>query len=968
MTSTRAAKGSHVVLAVALILVSFAGLVRAGQQAEASIIGRVTDESGAVMPGVTVTATSPALQVREMTDVTNERGEYRLTPLAIGTYSVDYTLTGFQTVRREGIRLTAGFVARVDVSLKIGALAETITVSGATPIVDVQSAASRTELTREALEATPVGASGYQALLAQVPGVRTNLDVGGNTTGQNPVFRVFGQNGDSWSTYEGVLTTSPKSGTQGGNYFDYDSIQEATIQTSGTNAEAATHGVQVNILLKSGGNDFHGSGIFNGTSSGLVSNNIDSTLKAQGITSGQSVTKRLEGFGDLGGRLVPNKLWFYYAGRLRTETDGVLGNFLKPDGSPVDAGQNIDFSTEKVSYQANAANRFVGFHQLNYQKYTNYTASRFSPWESRTQAIFWVNTSKMEWQYAKGNRVAFLQFGYWNWHVTYTGFSDQPSGTDQITSVITGDSSTAGISSFEDRKHTRGGFSWYKPNSFAGNHEIKAGFDFFAAHADRKAIDRGAAGNYQLIFRSGVPFEVNAFNNPVIPFDIVHYLGTYVQDTWNVTRQLTLNLGLRYAHDSGFIPPQCRAAALAPFGGVYPAQCFSELDFKVWNPIVPRLHAAYDVTGDGKTLIKGGWGRYAHERYVDELQMANQNVPLYTYFRWHAPGGSTVFVPGQVDLSLSGADFVSQVTQAGPALAGAVSNPNEKEPFTDDFSVSFERELVSNFAVRVTGVYSRTQNSYRVQNNLRPYNVYNIPVTTPDPGPDGKLGTADDPGTNVTYYEYSKAFSPVSFQQPMLINDPNANQSYKTLEVAANKRLTNRWQVMASYSATKVHIPFVQNTAGVGDFISPGLTVFLATYDPNAEILTANNTWEWSSTASGSYRFPWNVLVSAHYENRSGIPYARTVSASGGATIPSITVRVNPIGTYRTPSINLTDFRLEKSIALGLARSVALRLNFYNFLNSNTLTSLTQQSGPNFQLPSAILPARVVEFGIAYRY
>src|SRR5262249_9795546 len=226
----------------------------------------------------------------------------------IGTYTVDYTLAGFQTVRREGIRLTAGFVARVDVSLKIGALAETITVSGATPIVDVQSAASRTELTREALEATPVGASGYQALLAQTPGVRTNLDVGGNTTGQNPVFRVFGQNGDSWSTYEGVLTTSPKSGTQGGNYFDYDSIQEATIQTSGTNADAATHGVQVNILLKSGGNDLHGSGIFNGTSSGLVSNNIDSTLKAQGITSGQSVSKRLEGFGDLGGRIVPNKL------------------------------------------------------------------------------------------------------------------------------------------------------------------------------------------------------------------------------------------------------------------------------------------------------------------------------------------------------------------------------------------------------------------------------------------------------------------------------------------------------------------------------------------------------------------------------------------------------------------------------------------------------------------------------------
>jgi hypothetical protein len=940
----------------------------AGQGEEASIIGRVTDESGAVMPGVTVTATSPALQVGQLADLTNERGEYRLTPLPIGTYTVEYSLSGFQTVRREGLRVTAGFVAKMDEVMKIGALAETLTVSGAAPIVDVQSTASRTNLMREALETIPVGDSGYQALLAQAPGVRTNIDVGGNTAGQNPVFRVFGQNGDSWSAYEGVLTTSPKSGTQGGNYFDYDSIQEATVQTTGTNAEAVTHGVQVNVLLKSGGNEFHGTGIFSGTGSGLASDNLDSTLKARGITSGQQVSKRWEAFGDLGGRIVPNKLWFYYAGRGRAETDGVLGNFLKPDGSPVDAGKDIDFSTEKASYQVNPSNRLIGFHQLNYQNYTNYTASQFSPWDSRTQAIFWVNTSKIEWQYAKGNRVASLQFGYWNWHVIYTGFSDQASTTDQITSAITGDSSTAGISSFEDRKHTRGSFAWYKPDVLVGNHELKAGFDYFGAHADRKAIDRGAAGNYQLIYRNGVPFEVNSFNNPVVPFDVVRYLGTYLQDTWSVTRQLTLNLGVRYAHDHGFVPPQCRVAALAPFTGVYPAQCFSQLNFKTWNPVVPRLNAAYDVTGSGKTLIKGGWGRYAHERYVDELQMANPNVPLYTFYRWHASTGSTMFVPGQADLSLSGPDFVSQVTQAGPALAGAVPNPNEKEPLIDDFSLSIERELIPNFAVRVTGIYSRTLNAYRVQNNLRPYGVYNIPVTTLDPGPDGKLGTADDPGTAITYDEYSKAYAPASFQQPMLINDPNANQTYKTLEVAATKRLSSRWQVMASYSATKSHIPFVQNTSGVGDFITPGLTVFLATYDPNAEIFAANNTWEWNATASGSYNLPWNVLVSGHFENRSGVPFARTVSATGGVTIPSITVRVDPIGTYRTPSVNLTDFRIEKSIALGQTRKVALRVNVYNLLNSNTVTGLTQLSGPNFLLPSAILPARLLEFGVAYRF
>jgi outer membrane receptor protein involved in Fe transport len=949
-------------------LLSLGARSGAGQEQDASVIGRVTDESGALLPGVTVTATSPSLQVGSLSDVTNERGEYRLTPLPIGTYIVEYALAGFQTIRREELRLTAGFVARVDIAMKIGTIAETVTVSGAAPVVDIQSTASRTELTRETLETTPVGAAGYQSLLSQAPGVRTNIDVGGNTTGINPVFRAFGQNGESWSTYEGVLTTSPKSGTQGGNYFDYNSIEEATVQTSGTNAEAATHGVQVNILLKSGGNDFHGSGLFGTTGSGLVSDNLDATLRAQGVTSGQPVKSRWDVNGDLGGRIVPEKLWFYYAGRVRAEDDGVLGNFAKPDGSPVDNYQRLDFSSEKGSYQINPNNRLIGFHQLNYQYYTNYATNRFTPWESRTQAIFWINTSKGEWQYAKGNRFLSLQYGYWNWHVNYTGFSDLPSTVDQLTSAITGNSATAGISSFEDRKHTRGTFSLYKPDWFAGNHAFKAGFDYAAAHADRKSVDRGVAGNYQLIYRNGAPFEVNVWNNPVIPFDITHYLGMYVQDTWSVTRQLTLNLGLRYAHDRGFVPPQCRVAAPEPFMAVYPAGCFPEVDFKVFNPVVPRLNAAYDLTGDGKTVVKGGWDRYGTMRYVDSLQMANPNVPLYTYFRWHAPAGTTAFVPGESNLSLTGTDFVQQVTQAGPALAGAVPNPNELEPMTDDLTISVERELLPSFAVRVTGIYTRTRNIYRVQNNLRPYGSYTIPVTRPDPGPDGRLGTADDPGTSVTYYEYPAALAPAAFQQPMLINDNSANQTYKTLEVAANKRFGGRWQLMASYSATKLHIPFVQNTSGVGDFISPGLTVFLTTYDPNAEIFTSNDTWEWTATASGSYAMPWAVLLSAHVESRSGLPFARTVSATGGVTIPSITVRVNPIGTYWTPAVNLVDFRVEKALSFRASRKMALRLNIYNLLNANTVTNLTQLSGPNFLGATGILPSRVAEFGLSYRF
>ena len=176
---------------VALSLVRLVHLAAAGQGEEAGIIGQLKDESGATMPGVTVTATSPALQVPQVTAITNERGEYRLTPLPIGTYTVEYVLTGFSTVRREGIRLTVGFTAKLDVQLKVGSVSETVTVSGAAPVVDTTSTTTTTQLTRETLELTPTGRNGMVALLTQAPGVRSNaIDVGGNSINTTLTFRA----------------------------------------------------------------------------------------------------------------------------------------------------------------------------------------------------------------------------------------------------------------------------------------------------------------------------------------------------------------------------------------------------------------------------------------------------------------------------------------------------------------------------------------------------------------------------------------------------------------------------------------------------------------------------------------------------------------------------------------------------------------------------------------------------------
>jgi hypothetical protein len=200
-----------IIVASVLGAVIWAGPAFAGQgTAPASIIGQVTDTSGAVLPGVTVTATSPALQVPQIVSVTDAKGEYRLTPLPIGTYTTTYELSGFSTVRRENVRLTVGFVARLDQALTVGGIAETVTVTGASPVVDVTSTVTRTEISNEQIEKLPTSRDGLKAFFALVPGMRQNLDVAMSGITENPGrSRINGQSGPCGRSSTAFASAAP---------------------------------------------------------------------------------------------------------------------------------------------------------------------------------------------------------------------------------------------------------------------------------------------------------------------------------------------------------------------------------------------------------------------------------------------------------------------------------------------------------------------------------------------------------------------------------------------------------------------------------------------------------------------------------------------------------------------------------------------------------------------------------------
>src|SRR6185503_1059095 len=261
----------------------------------------------------------------------------------------------------------------------------------------------------------------------------------------------------------------------------------------------------------------------------------------------------------------------------------------------------------------------------------------------------------------------------------------------------------------------------------------------------------------------------------------------------------------------------------------------------------------------------------------------------------------------------------------------------------DEFTLSLEHELMANFALRINGIYSRGRDDFRLQNAYRPYSAFNIPITNLDPGPDGRLNTADDTGQAFTYYEYSRLVQGARFNETRLVNDAR-NTAFKSIEVAGTKRFSNNWQFEGSYSGTWKHI----NNVAV-----------LPNDDPNGDFNTSDHNLEWIAKFSGSYTFKYGLLASALYESRSGDAWARTVLFSGGTTIPTLVLNVEPIGTRQYDTISHLDVRVEKRFMLSRTHELAVRANVYNVLNANTVTAVTVRSGATFGRPTAILPARL---------
>ena len=798
------------VLPLITFVCAFLGLTSAnpaGAQQLSAITGQVRDESGAILPGVTVKASSPVLQLKEVTDVTNGQGEYRITPLPIGTYTVLYTLDGFTTMRQEGVRIDLGATVRLDITLKLGALAETLTVSGAAPVVDVTATSASTQFTRETLELTPTSRNGAISLMVQAPGVRApgRLDVGGGTVGDTPEFSSFGQPIESFMVMEGIVTSDTRIQTQGGNYFDYNAMEEAKVQTISNGPDVPSRGPALSMLLKSGGNTFHGGFSYAYSSQHTEGNNVDDKLRAQGITEGNPLLSRTDQGGDFGGRIIRDKLWFYGSARYRPQDVVQLGVF-KPDGTPGNGYKAEIITNQKISYQPRQASKLVFWNTWVQKYHYGDVHTRFQAWESRLDRIppIRASTWKAEWQEVRGNSLvmSFL-FGRWTWtggqNANFVGPTDAATaaGVPQGLEIRMGNDESHGggrpsrfdlTSQWQDGQSPNGGswndiwrttskatLTYFKPDFFKGNHEFRGGFEYTPSAFIQGNGDRGAAGQYRLIFTGGAtgqvgtPTQIELYNYPAIPQNNVTFTTAYGSDTWTIARRLTLQLGGRFEHDTAVVPKQCRQAGPWSFtpAGVHRRDSLPAAHVVCAAPVLLVRHP-----GNGTTVLKGGWGRFYKQRFMEENQMTNPFASVTATYRWRDLNGNRLYDPGEVNDDPNGPDFISSTPAPG------VSNPDEKPMGTDQFALTLERQLGSNFAVRVSGVSIRTFNEQRLLNILRPYEAYNIPISSPDPGNDGVVGNADDPGRTLTYWDYPAALRGRNFEKFMIINDPRSSERH----------------------------------------------------------------------------------------------------------------------------------------------------------------------------------------------
>jgi hypothetical protein len=937
-------------------------------QTTGAIEGKVTDAQGLVLPGVSVTLTGEAV-LGAQTAVTVDDGTYRFRALRPASYNLSFELAGFQTLNREGIVVSGARTITVDVGLDVATVAETITVTGESPVVDVRNTALSNEFGVEELQDVP-SATDVWAVLSQTPGVRmTGYDVGGSHKSQQVGYESFGIRSQNRVLSDGVDSTEGTGAT--GFYYDYYSVEEFTTAAAGADVEMTSPGSLVMMTLKSGGNEF--SGLYHADYEGenMVSDNLDDETAARGYTGNPNLIF-YELHADLGGPIVSDKAWFYgFFNKFRI--DKAISGI--PTDVATDIGNFYGYGG-KVTFQLTQKDQFIGYSQWGLKQKPNRGLSTTVEPDAILAQDSWSWVHKAEWQRVWNDKTfsnfQLKHFGF-GWPMVPKVDPDvDPPRLDTANGNQTGAGWNPGL-------NTTGPFTWYRwkpqvtattnyymPN-MGGSHDWKIGFDWQIDSSQLGSNSNSGAIRYYDNSNLGRPHNVNEirfFNvkaDGALDSDVRDtHTAFFVQDTWAPSDRLTLNLGFRFHRQVA----SYQSAELNPeFTQFFPTGTIEGQTLLTWNNWAPRLGLTYDLTGTGKTVLKGHYGRY-FVNIADRFNAANPAGNAWVNFQFLDPNQNGLY-DGDHELGTR----VSQSGTVGSSLAtaqGTPVNPDMKPSYADEFSASVEHELMPDTSLRFSYVRKQGRNDYGNWNRAQviPLLENGVPYTTVCTGCPGEFA-------NQTLSLVRVPDASANAQAPHFDTFPGGygDDDYDTFQVAFQRRFSTDFFVQTSYDYQlrneRRRATGASTSPLDADPIIAGQDGFFQNHNPSVDNLQDNSNWNFRLL--GRYTLPKEVALSANLRIQSGWPWSPIFSVNVPGSGNQF-VFLEDVDNNYSESVTLIDIRAEKAFTFGGRYRVVGLFDVYNLFNSNAETNFVLTSGSRFNNIIAALDPRAIKIGVRFQF
>jgi hypothetical protein len=957
-------------LAAASLVVLCTASAAVAQVQTGSITGAVTDISGGVMPGASVSLSGDKLIGGVQTQVTDATGAYRFDRLPPGGYQLKFELQGFKTISRTDIVVNASFVATVNAKLEVGNVSETITVTGESPTVDTKSNLQQTVMNQDILEGVPSGRDPW-SVAKIIPGVQVSTyDVGGTQSIQQSSLSSHGSSTNDVSyNIDGATVNWPGGG--GGAtmlYYDQGMFEEVNYMTSAIPAEVMVGGVSINMVTKDAGNKWRGDTRY-AYSNGCASPQnptpgcLESDNLAPGIKSGTlpptllgNPTQTTYDFNLAGGgALVQDRLWVN--GSIRRWTVNKLVNARNPDKTQaIDDNLLKNYSgkgvfsasaNQKVQFSYNWNNKIRG-HRRDTNQFQPDIASvvQTNPAYSTQARYSGIFQKKLVFE---------SSFSLMKGETDYNYQPGTPSTAYRIEDSVA-NTATGAAQRQEYQPNSRAEFDnvvSYSKAGMGGDHLIKGGVQFARLYFDDKY---SVLNDTFLEYTNGKATSVIEYNTPTESVNVDKVLGLFVQDAWTVANHLTLNLGVRFDHNTGTLPAQSN-----PGGQFVAPQSIPESQPINQNLFVWRTGMAFDPTADGKTALKASYSRYGLQVGIDRVTNVNPFTNATRTCTWTDPNGD----------GIPQASEISGCT-AFPGLNVHYAGANGPSwPYSDEVTAGVERQVITNMRVGVMYYHRTNRNQIGTRNTAVPPSAYTAATVNIPNGPNG--------ATTATLYNLSSSAFLVT--NNVLDNQPYLDTVYNGVEFTANKRLSQHWQMVAGLTVGK-------NTGGINSSNGQSSTISSTTggdlNDPNNTVYTNGIVGNDSPAAfrlSGSYQAPAGILVAGTLVSNSGYPYISTFSVTkaafpglctagcaGGLIRSSQFVLLSARGDERLPAVTLIDLRVSRVFRFAGNRRFVPQLDLFNLGNSYTPTSVNGAVGSTWQTPTGIVSPRIAKVGFSLTF